>query len=316
MTISTSFDAPIYKVLANNDTGAATGHQAGFVLPKDLEDYLPLLRNRTSPLMPTVDAEITADLFDGDEFLGTAETRYQYQTWGGERSPERRITRNLSALLNRAKGDDILIIERGIEVDEHYRFTLIKESNPLHSKLMASFGAKRWGVLDPTALPAKETEVVEAVDQIESCIKQPFSLFDQGANVNETRARKVARSRAFKRVVCGAYANSCAFCGGGLQHPSGRFEVDASHIVSRSLKGSDDIRNGLLLCKGHHWAFDNGLIGVTDSYRLIVPNAVGALDRNAQLADLDGRDISLPSRAEEHPAIEALTWHRNNILVH
>lgn len=314
MAVSTSFDAPIYKVLANNDTGAAAGHQAGFVLPKDLEDYLPLLRNRTSPFAPTVDAEITADLFDGDEFLGTAETRYQYQTWGGERSPERRITRNLSVLLNRAKGDDILIIERGIEVDEHYRFTLIKASSPLHSKLMGSFGAKRWGVLDPTSLPAKETEVVEAVDQIESGIKQPFSLFDQEADVTETRARKVARSRAFKRVVCSAYSNSCAFCGGGLQHPSGRFEVDASHIVSRSLKGSDDIRNGLLLCKGHHWAFDNGLIGVTDNYRLIVPDTIGALDRNNQLAELDGREISLPDREEEHPAIEALTWHRSNIL--
>lgn len=314
MAISTSFDAPIFKVLANNDTGAAKGHQGGFVLPKDLEDYLPLLRNRTSQMEPTVDVEITADLFDGEEFLGTAETRYQYQTWGGERSPERRITRNLSGLLNRAKGDDILVIERGIEADEHYRFTLIKESNPLHSELMDSFGERRWGVLNPTSLPAKETEVVAAVEKIESNIKHPFSLFDQDADVTETRARKVVRSRAFKRVVCNAYANCCAFCGGGLQHPDGRFEVDASHIVSRSLKGSDDIRNGLLLCKGHHWAFDNGLIGVTDNYKLIVPNAISALTRNSQLRDLDGQEISLPKRAEEYPAVEALSWHRSNIL--
>ncbi|WP_095011282.1 HNH endonuclease [Tsuneonella mangrovi] len=315
MAIATSFDAPIYKVLANNDTGAAKGHQGGFVLPKDLEDYLPLLRNMTSPQRPTVDVEITADLFDGDDFLGTADTRYQYQTWGGVRSPERRITRNLSGLLNRAQGGDILIIERGIEVDDHYRFTLIKESSPLHSKLIRSFGSNRWGVLDQQSLPAKETEVIEAVEQIESTTKQPFSLFEHDANLTETRARKVARSRAFKRVVSISYANSCAFCGGGLQHPDGRFELDASHIVSRSLKGSDDIRNGLLLCKGHHWAFDNGLIGVTDSYKLLIPHVVRSLARNVQLVQLDGREISLPKNMDEHPAAEALAWHRRNILV-
>ena len=314
MAISTSFDAPIYKVLANNDTGAAKGHQGGFVLPKDLEDYLPLLRNRTSSANPTVDIEITADLFDGDAYLGTVNTRYQYQTWGGERPPERRITRNLSALLNRAKGDDILIIERGIEVDDHYRFTLIKELNPLYSTLTRSFGGRRWGVLNHQFIPAKETEVIEAVEQIESSIKEQFLLFDHEADLIETRARKVARSRAFKRVVCSAYANSCAFCRGGLQHPDGRFEVDACHIVSRSLKGSDDIRNGLLLCKGHHWAFDNGLIGVTGEYKLIIPDTVRALARNAQLAELDGQEILLPNRGEEHPAFEALNWHRRNIL--
>lgn len=315
MAIATSFDAPIYKVLANNDTGAARGHQGGFVLPKDLEDYLPLLRNMTSPQRPTVDVGITADLFDGDAFLGSVDTRYQYQTWGGERSPERRVTRNLTGLLNRAKGGDILIIERGIEVDDHYRFTLIKESHPLHSRLIRSFGPNRWGVLSPQSLPAKETEVIEAVEQIESNTKQPFSLFEHDADLTETRARKVARSRAFKRVVSISYANSCAFCGGGLQHPDGRYELDASHIVSRSLKGSDDIRNGLLLCKGHHWAFDNGLIGVTDSYKLLIPQAVRALPRNAQLVQLDGRDIALPRSADEYPAKEALTWHRRNILV-
>lgn len=315
MAIVTAFDAPIYKVLANNDTGAARGHQGGFVLPKDLEDYLPLLRNQTNELKPTVDIEITADLFDGDEYLGMAETRYQYQTWGGERSPERRITRNLSVLLNRAKGDDILLIERGIEVDDHYRFTLIREQNPRYAALIQSFAGNRWGVLDSNFLPAKETEVISAVQEIEASTIEPFELFDQNAGTNESRAKRVARSRAFKRVVCNAYGNSCAFCGGGLQHPDGRVGVDASHIVSRSLKGSDDVRNGLLLCKAHHWAFDNGLIGVTDGYSLIIPSKVREIERNVDLVQLHDKPISLPTKTTERPAAEALNWHRRNILI-
>lgn len=315
MAIATTFDAPIFKVLANNDTGASRGHQGGFVLPKDLEDYLPLLRNQTSFVRPTVDIEITADLFDGVQFLGTVETRYQYQTWGGERSPERRITRNLSDLLNRAKGDDILVIERGIEVENHYRFTLIREENPLYAKLMQSLGGSRWGVLNNNFRPAKETEVLEAVDEIEAASAAAFALFDEEAGTTETRAQRVARSRAFKRVVCAAYGHKCAFCGGGLQHPDGRVELDASHIVSRSLKGSDDVRNGLLLCKAHHWAFDNGIVGVTEQLALIVPAAAQAIERNASLVQWHNKKIDLPLRREEHPALEALAWHRKHVLI-
>lgn len=103
MAIVTEFDAPIYKVLANNDTEAAKGRRVGFALPNDLEGYLPLLRNQTAPLSPTVDVEITADLFDGEGFLGTAETRYQYQTRGGERSPERRVCGSALRVIRKAR---------------------------------------------------------------------------------------------------------------------------------------------------------------------------------------------------------------------
>lgn len=315
MAISTRYDAPIYKVLANNDTGVAKGHQGGFVLPKDLEDYLPLLRNQTSFERPTVDVEITADLFDGLKYLGTVETRYQYQTWGGERSPERRITRNLSNLLNRAKGDDILVIERGIDVENHYRFTLIREQNANYGRLFGSFAGSRWGILNPRFAPAKETEVINALKAIEKTSSGQFSLFEEDAAITETRAQKVARSRAFKRMICAAYEQACAFCRGGLQHPDGRNELDAGHIVSRSLKGSDDVRNGLLLCKSHHWAFDNGLVGVTDKFSLVVPKSVQKIERNESLAKLHNREIRLPMRDEAQPSLKALTWHRENILL-
>jgi putative restriction endonuclease len=314
LAIITDFDAPIFKVLANNDTGAAAGHQAGFVLPKDLEDYLPLLRNETSVDKPTVDIDITAELFDGPTYLGTAETRYQYQTWGGARSPERRITRNISELLNRAKGDDVLIIERGIQVDTHYRFRLIRDVNPLYPSLIQSFGGNRWGVLERTRPPAKETEVEEVAAQIELNLAEPFAMFEDNPAIIETQTRKVARSRAFQRLVFQAYQGVCSLCNGGLLHPSGRGEVDAAHIVSRSLRGSDDIRNGLLLCKAHHWAFDAGLVGISGEFGVIVPVGVQAIERNAALRELHGSPISLPERAESWPAPEALEWHRRNVM--
>lgn len=315
MAIVTDFDAPIFKVLATNDTGAAAGHQGGFVLPKALEDYFPLLRNETSVARPTVDVEITAELFDGATYLGTAETRYQYQTWGGARSPERRVTRNLSVLLNRAKGDDILLIERGIQVDTHYRFRLIRDANELYADLIRSFGGARWGVVDTTNPPAKETEVVEVATQIERTLAEPFALFEKNPTIVETQTRKVARGRAFQRVVSQAYRGACSLCNGGLLHPSGRGEVEAAHIVFRALRGSDDIRNGLLLCKAHHWAFDAGLVGISAEFIVIVPDSVQKIDRNQALRRLHGSPIGLPRRMDLWPALEALDWHRRNVLL-
>lgn len=315
MAIVTDFDAPIFKVLANNDTGAAAGHQGGFVLPKDLEDYFPLLRNETSFARPTVDVEITAELFDGSTYLGTAETRYQYQTWGGARSPERRITRNLSVLLNRAKGNDILLIERGIQVDTHYRFRLIREGNPLYAGLYASFAGLRWGVLDRSHPPAKETEVEQVAAQIQRTLAQPFIMFEENPDIVETQTRKVARSRAFQRAVSEAYRGVCSLCNGGLLHPNGRAELEAAHIVSRSIRGSDDVRNGLLLCKAHHWAFDAGLVSVARDFTVAVPLSVQEIDRNEPLRHLHGSPIVLPEREDLWPALEALEWHRRNVLI-
>jgi len=56
------FDTPVFKVLSNNDTGAASGHQGGFVIPKDLEDFFPDVVGTISATNPTVDIPIDADL--------------------------------------------------------------------------------------------------------------------------------------------------------------------------------------------------------------------------------------------------------------
>lgn len=309
------FDAPIYKVLAHNDTGQAAGHQGGFVLPKALEDYFPLLRNATSPSNPTVDVPITADLFVGNLFIATVGTRYQYQTWGGERSPERRITSGISELRNLAEKDDIFVIERGVDRDDHYRFTLIKKNMSDYEGLRSSFGGSRWGALRQGELPASEDVVDETIEQLEDAASKDFALFDDEAGHQESRIRRVARSRAFQRIVRRSYYDECAICKLGLRHPDGRSELEAGHIVSRSLKGSDDIRNGLLFCKCHHWAFDAGLMGLNDDYTILVPDVVAQIDQNSSLVSFADQMISLPDSDHHLPSLEALAWHREHILV-
>jgi len=81
-----AWDSPFFKVLARNDTGSAVGHQAGVVIPKDLRAFLPGLKESgISASHPTTDRPLNALLFDGLSFRAKVVTRYQVQTWGGNR---------------------------------------------------------------------------------------------------------------------------------------------------------------------------------------------------------------------------------------
>lgn len=95
-------DTSVYKKLAHNDTGAARGHQGGIVIPRDIAEFFPPLPAVIATSGPTVDARLKADLFVDGVRVAVIETRYQHQTWGGTRPPERRLTDNLGPLRNEA----------------------------------------------------------------------------------------------------------------------------------------------------------------------------------------------------------------------
>lgn len=308
------FDAPLFKLLAHNDTGQAAGHQGGIVIPKKLDPYFPQLSKRVTAHQPTQEEIVTADLFVGSNFLLTVETRYQYQTWGGTRSPERRLTQNLGPLRNQAAQDDMLIIQRGIDDDRHYRLRLIKQATREYANLIAGIGTERWGPLDGRFEPVREIEVEDAEKEILKSEQNPFAMFDASAIVVETRSKRIARSRAFQRHVAHIYSRRCAICGQGLVHPSGRSETQAAHIVPRRMTGSDDARNGMQLCRMHHWAFDEGLFGINQNYQVQIPAAVLALPLNAALAPFAGANINMPMDPSLVPSLEALAWHAEKVL--
>jgi predicted restriction endonuclease len=58
-----------------------------------------------------------------------------------------------------------------------------------------------------------------------------------------------------------------------LHSPKGQPEVQSAHIYPKSEDGSDDIRNGLCLCRRHHWTLDVGWISLSDDHTVLVhPN--------------------------------------------
>jgi len=72
--------------------------------------------------------------------------------------------------------------------------------------------------------------------------------------------------RSFRERVLLAYHNQCALC--LLRH---RELLDAAHIIGdREETGEPIIQNGLSLCKIHHAAFDQNIIGINPDYQIKV----------------------------------------------
>lgn len=310
-----AFDRPLFKRLAHNDTGQAVGHQAGVLIPKEMDSYFPQLAQVASSAHPAPDVAITADLFDGVVYLDTVQTRYQYQTWGGTRRPERRITSNLSPLRDLARRNDVLLIERGIADPNHYRLTLARRGTSFFTTLAGAIGERRWGPLDKSDPPASEVQTLEALNEITSKEQANFALFEDDAALVLSQTKRVARSRAFQMRLLELYGPICSVCGGGLQHPKGAIEVEAAHIVPRGLKGADDPRNGLMLCRQHHWALDKGLLGLDDQLRVIIPQASLTVGQNAALSPFKGQLLRAPTNVALQPSIKSLGWHRQNIMI-
>jgi AAA15 family ATPase/GTPase len=142
-----AWNPPVFKVLANNDTANAPGHQGGIVIPSTLRWVFPKLINHATSDNPTIDHRIDVELYAETTHLGDAKPRYQYQTWGGARSPESRVTDQLGPLRKRAAGGDILIIQKSRLDSNRYRFTLVTAKSASFAELKKLAGKRRWGNL-------------------------------------------------------------------------------------------------------------------------------------------------------------------------
>src|SRR3546814_17660732 len=85
------FEGPLFKRLSRNDSGLGKGHQAGFVIPVELRLFFPELPAPTDA-QPAPSVPLRAILQFDDGAPQSANTSWQYQSWGNTRAPESRIT--------------------------------------------------------------------------------------------------------------------------------------------------------------------------------------------------------------------------------
>ena len=108
--------------------------------------------------------------------------------------------------------------------------------------------------------------------------------------------RPAARDQGFRRIVVQAYDHRCALCGVRIVTPDGTPWWMPPISSPGAERQNDDIRNGMALCKLCHWAFDEGMMGVSDSYAVITSRQIAA-DPNVPgfLLTLSGRGIIPPA---------------------
>ena len=149
------------------------------------------------------------------------------------------------------------------------------------------------------------------MDPLEISSIPPFSPFDStGPRLNETW-RKL-RDRSFQTVVRNVYNGRCSLCELGYSFRGEPVGVEAAHIIPVEDNGtSKDVRNGILLCRNHHYLFDRYLWAFDEDYRVVVsedrPFRKSAL--NNHLLAAEGKKLAnLPRHEYDFPAAEAIDF--------
>lgn len=174
-------------------------------------------------------------------------------------------------------------------------------------------------------LPTKSFEVQKIVKKLfETERPENYNPFDSGKKFAKITRESAIRNRGFRQAVIEAYSCKCAVCGLKINSPDNlSWEVEAAHIVPNSLRGKDDLWNGVALCHLHHWAFDVGWFAIQDDYKIQlsskaknIPSSFGRMEKYEVIGSIASQDrtIFLPERTEIYPHISSIQWHRKNIF--
>ena len=156
-------------------------------------------------------------------------------------------------------------------------------------------------------LPAKPLDY-----EVERLVAEANSRFRvRMVSENKDETGYFVRHALFPEVVIAQYANSCAVCSLAARTTDSQGIVDAAHIMPFSEFHNDDPRNGISLCKNHHWGFDSGWYTISNDYKVIASPKLHEAAGYVQT----GTPIVLPVQIECAPAKEALEYHRKHVFI-
>jgi putative restriction endonuclease len=176
-------------------------------------------------------------------------------------------------------------------------------------------GSLLWYIENGLQLHNSEADATGVVDLIEATPEVEREFLDSAETEIQSARRydlvetmRAYRDAKFRPAVLQAYSYRCAVCRCDLKL------VDAAHIVPISHPSStNEVTNGLALCRLHHGAFDNALLGIQSSFRVVVnPSAVRRLHEIGLDTAIDQfrqqlpKSIHVPASIEARPAPEYL----------
>ncbi|AEH38176.1 HNH endonuclease [Halopiger xanaduensis] len=170
-------------------------------------------------------------------------------------------------------------------------------------RMVYEFTMERLDLEHPAAF---QTLAASVTDEADDDTEEP-ALTD--ADEDYTTVQRRVRSSAFRSEVKSAYEHRCAICGAARKAPDGTRDIEAAHIYPKRENGRDTIRNGLALCRLHHWAFDAGWLAISDDYRVLVADRPN-LEGYEEFAALENEALKLPTDENKRPHAAFLAAHR------
>ena len=167
-----------------------------------------------------------------------------------------------------------------------------------------------WYVQNGAPLHNAEYDASGVATLVEATPEEERHFLDEFDNENQAARRydlvetmRAYRDAKFRPSVLRAYRYQCAVCQCALKL------IDAAHIIPVSFpNSSDEVTNGLALCRIHHGAYDNGLLGVQSDYRIVInPESerhLGELRLDMGINEFKSRlpdRITIPSTLEAQP---------------
>lgn len=131
---------------------------------------------------------------------------------------------------------------------------------------------------------------------VEKVEEEKFQLKEKKMG-KSTKAKTRPYQAQFRFEVMKNYGCKCAVC--DVSHPK---MLEAAHLCEKEDSGSDYWQNGIVLCKNHHAAFDNGLFGIEPQSKQVIISPKEKRD------DLELKENMLSTLYGKYPHQDALNW--------
>lgn len=164
---------------------------------------------------------------------------------------------------------------------------------------------------------SKVEEIITINRKLEESSGQENFAANENYDAQSKQIIKMAtvRNAFFRKAVLHTYEYRCAFCGLKIIKPSKYNIVDGAHIKPFAQFFDSRVKNGISLCKNHHWAFDNGFFTVDEQYKILISKDFEDESPNAKpMRSYHGTVLYLPRLQEYYPEAEALEWHRQEVF--
>lgn len=148
--------------------------------------------------------------------------------------------------------------------------------------------------------------------EIDQMVEKAFTAYQDETSKRKTRlVNDQVRGTGFSLKIKEIYNNNCAICKSRVITPYGRTLVEGAHIIPWSESYNDDPRNGISLCRNHHWLFDKYLIALREDYSVEISPYLLNSNNTIDINSIKDNRILLPENSDYYPAKEAILDHKN-----